>query len=165
MESWVVVSLLESREVNVFSLFKKLMTTIMQLACRHVHTSTDLDRPLWTSKRHAYYRTVSFSNVALHKQLIIHCIHTQLSMFQTHSCLFLVVFVKKIVWCLHFLPNHHFERSHDFCWEFRARCKTYPDLSVPMIFIVTMSISKAAIFLYYIGLYVLLLYLSIGTVY
>lgn len=42
----------------------------------------------------AYHRTVSFSNVTLHKQLIIHCIHTQLSMFQTHSCLFLVVFVK-----------------------------------------------------------------------
>lgn len=88
LESWVVVSLLESREVNVFSLFKKLMTTIMQ------HMYTHLDRPLWTSIRHAYHRTVSFSNVALHKQLIIHCIHTQLSMFQTHSCLFLVVFVK-----------------------------------------------------------------------
>lgn len=55
---------------------------------------THLDRPLRTSIRHAYHRTVSFSNVALHKQLIIHCIHTQLSMFQTHSCLFLVVFVK-----------------------------------------------------------------------
>lgn len=126
LESWVVVSLLESREVNVFSLFKKLMTTIMQLACRHVHTSTDLDRPLWTSIRHAYHRTVRFSNVALHKQLIIHCIHTQLSMFQTHSCLFLVVFCKKLYDVYIFFPTTILSDHMTFAENFELDVKLTP---------------------------------------